>query len=260
MTETSALYIGTIEHRRLAPIENIFSYSVCYYFIDLDEVKTLFRWPLFFSYETPAVLSFWRKDYLGKKEIPLKQAIKNILFEKTEKEFNGSIKLLTNISYFGFCFNPVSFYYCYSATDGSLEYVISEITNTPWGEKHQQVFRFDQNEVKKTFQFPKDFHVSPFMPMSIDYTWVFHRPKEDLFVYMQNRNKGEKNLIFDSTLKLKRKNINLVTILASFLKFPFITFKTMIAIYYQAAKLYIKRTPFYTHPSKEKSYDNTTLT
>lgn len=247
----SALYIGEVEHRRLAPKKNIFTYSVCYYFLDLDETPQLFRFPFLFSYNFPGILSFWRKDYLGEKTTPLKKSIKELIQQSTQQTFEGSISLLTNISYFGFCFNPVSFYYCYSPIDQSLQYVVSEITNTPWGEKHRQVFTFKQDETKKTFQFPKDFHVSPFMPMNIDYTWVFHAPDEDLFVYMQNRNQGEKHLLFDTTLKLKRYKLTAATVLWQFLRFPLVTFKTMLAIYYQATKLFFKRIPFYTHPSKE---------
>jgi DUF1365 family protein len=253
MTWKSALYVGEVEHRRLAPKKNIFSYSVCYYFLDLDEAPHLFRFPLLFSYNFPGILSFWRKDYLGEKETPLKESIQDLISEVTHDKFEGSISLLTNISYFGFCFNPVSFYYCFSPVDQSLQFVVSEITNTPWGEKHRQVFSFNPDEKKKVFHFPKDFHVSPFMPMTIDYTWVFHSPSEDLTVYMQNRNKGEKDLIFDTTLKLKRKKLSATSVVWHFLQFPFITFKTMVAIYYQAAKLYLKRIPFYTHPSKENN-------
>lgn len=251
MTSKSAIYIGDVEHRRLAPKKNIFSYSVCYYFLELEEIPKIFKFPFLFSYNFPGLLSFWRKDYLGSKEKDLKAAVKEEIFKATQQTFEGQIKLLTNISYFGFCMNPVSFYYCYDSEGKNLKYIVSEITNTPWGERHPQVFSFDQEKDKKVYEFPKNFHVSPFMPMTIDYTWVFHTPNEKLFVYMQNRNKGEKELIFDSTLKLVRKDLNASNVALSFFSFPFVTLKTMVAIYYQAAKLYFKNVPFYTHPSKE---------
>jgi DUF1365 family protein len=240
----SALYIGTIDHQRFSPRENSFSYSGCYFFLDLDEVPQIFKFPFLFSYNSPGILSFWEKNYLAQ------STVRDLIFAKTQKKSNGPIRLLTNISYFGFCMNPVSFYYCYGADGSTVEFIVSEITNTPWGEKHQQVF--ETGDDINTFKFQKDFHVSPFMPMSIDYTWVFHRPQENLHVYMQNRNSGEKKVIFDSTLKLIRQPLTAANVSLAFLKFPFVTLKTMLAIYYQAAKLYLKRVPFYSHPTKEK--------
>lgn len=251
MTIKSAIYSGFVEHRRLSPKKNIFQYSVCYYFLNLDEVKSLFRVPFIFSYNFPGILSFWRKHYIGLKTESIQESVKKTILASTQESFEGKIFILTNISYFGFCFNPVSFYYCYSPNN-ELQYVVSEITNTPWGERHSNVFKMEKEKNKQVFKFPKDFHVSPFMPMSIDYTWVFHDPSDDIFVYMQDRYSNQDELIFDSTLKLKRKKLSPFNIFSSFINFPFVTFKTMAAIYYQAAKLYVMKVPFHTHPSKEK--------
>ncbi len=248
MTVNNAIYSGIVEHRRLSPKTNVFQYSVCYYFLNLEEIREHFRFPFLFSYNFPGILSFWRKHYLGHSSESLQDAVKKTIFTATQELFEGKIFILTNISYFGFCFNPVSFYYCYSKND-ELQYVVSEITNTPWGERHSNVFRIEKE--KQVFEFPKDFHVSPFMPMTIDYTWVFHAPSEDLYVYMQDRYKDQKQLIFDATLKLQRKEFNAWNVLLSFASFPFVTFKTMTAIYYQAAKLFLMKVPFHTHPSKE---------
>jgi DUF1365 family protein len=252
MNVNSALYIGEVEHRRLTPKENIFRYKVCYYFLELSEVPKLFNWPIFLSYNRPALLSFWRKDYIGDKKIPIEQVIRDLIFQETQQRSLGPIRLLTNISYFGFCFNPVSFYYCYSEDGKELEYIVSEITNTPWGEKHRQVFSFDGSKLKKVYQFAKDFHVSPFIPMNIDYTWIFQKPEEVLYVHMQNRHRGEAKVFFDTTLDLKRYSFTRQNIIKAFILYPLVTYKTMFAIYYQALKLYIKKTPFYTHPAKEK--------
>lgn len=241
----SSLYVGEIEHRRFSPVQNEFTYAVCYYFLDLDEVQKIFRWPLFFSYNFPGILSFWSKDYLGDKA-----AIAKIIREKTGEEFLGSVRLLTNISYFGYCFNPVSFYYCYDREE-NLKYIISQVTNTPWGEKHMDFFTF-KGDKKNAFALPKVFHVSPFIPMNIDYTFVFNRPDENIHVLMQDRYTGEKEVFFDSTLTLERKDLSLKNVLFYFLKFPLVTFKTSLAIYFQAGVLYfLKKSPFYTHPKKQ---------
>jgi len=257
MTQKSAIYLGEVEHRRFAPKKNFFRYQVLYYYLDLDEVKSIFRAPFLFSYNFPGILSFWRKDYINPKVSDLKQAVSDTIENYTGQRFTGSVRILTNISYFGFCFNPVAFYYCYDGND--LRYVVSEITNTPWGEKYPQVFELDGKSIK-VFKFPKNFHVSPFLPMTIDYTWVFHAPGEELKVYMQDRLTGQSDVIFDSTLTLKRQELTAFNVVKGFLRLPLVTFKTMLAIYYQALKLYLKKVPFYTHPAKEKINVNSTLT
>lgn len=239
-----SLYIGEIEHRRFTPRENSFTYGVSYYFLDLEKASDMFNGKILFTFNKPGLLSFWEKDYLKAQEV------RETITDATGKESLGPIRILTNISYFGFCFNPVSFYYCYGVDGRTLEFIVSVITNTPWGEKHRRVFEF-QNKTKQVYEFSKDFHVSPFMPMEIDYTWVFENPDQRLSVFMQNRNPNESGVIFDSTLTLKREPLTKSAMVSAFLRFPFLTFKTVAAIYYQALKLYIKRVPVHTHPLKE---------
>lgn len=248
MTLKSCLYQGLVEHRRLSPAKNEFTYGALYYFLDLDEVSSIFNIPFFMSYNFPGLLSFWRKDYFGEAKKSLKESIHEFVFTKTGKRLEGPVRLLTNISYFGFCFNPASFYYCFAKDGVTLETIVLEVTNTPWNERHQYVMEYT-GAGKKVFNLDKEFHVSPFMPMTIDYTWVFNDPKESAYILMQNRNSGQKELIFDATLELKRIPLTRWTMFTSFVKFPLITFKTAVAIYWQALILYFfKKVPFYDHP------------
>ena len=64
---------------------------------------------------------------------------KLIKFEKTVKDFKGPIRLLTHLRYFGHCFNPVSFYYCFNDSDEKVEAIMAEVTNTPWKERYAYV-------------------------------------------------------------------------------------------------------------------------
>ena len=249
----NALYVGDIEHRRFSPTKNNFTYQVSYYFIDLEKAAETFKIPFLFSFNSPGILSFWEKDYLSA------ETVRKTIYDELGRKSNGPIKVLTNISYFGYCCNPVSFYYCYAEDGETLNYVVSDITNTPWREKHRQVFEMEAAE-RKVFKFQKEFHVSPFMPMEIDYTWVIRKPSERIYVLMQNRPLTETKIIFDSVLMLKRYELTAPNIIGTFLKLPLVTFKTILAIYYQAFKLFLKKVPFHTHPSKEKVYDNSTLT
>lgn len=240
----AGLYQGDVEHKRFLPVAHSFSYGVSYYFINLQKIDEVFNSSFLFTHNSPGLVSFWDKDYLTDKQI------KDYVLKESKQKVD-QVYILTNPSYFGFCFNPVSFYYCYDQED-HLIYVLSHITNTPWGEKHLQLFKIKEG-VQNRFEFQKDFHVSPFMPMEMKYTWIFENPTEKLTVYMQNRMQGENKLFFDSNLKLERLEMSLRNQLLTFAKFPLITFKTIAAIYYQAARLYIKNVPFYTHPSKREA-------
>lgn len=251
MNLKSCLYPGTIEHRRYTPVANEFKYRVCYYYLDLSEIEGIFKYPLFLSMNSPGILSWSRSDYIHPNNQSIREVVTESIFKFTGETFDGPIRMLTNISYFGFCFNPVSFYYCYDHNE-KLRFIVSEVTNTPWGERNIEVYPFNGEE-QTLEQHPKTFHVSPFMQMGIDYTFVLNRPDENIHILMQNRATGQKELIFDSTLDLKRVPLTNWNITKHFMTFPFMTLTTLIAIYWQALVLYfIKRIPFYSHPGEKK--------
>lgn len=246
---SNALYVGHVEHRRRRPVPHAFRYPVCYFYLDLAELTRTFRFPFLFSFNFPGILSFWRKDYLGDAKLDLASAVRAEIQRQTGEVHHGPIRLLTNISYFGHCFNPVSFYYCFAEDGQTLQFIVAEVTNTPWNERHQQVLRFNQGQ-QQVYQLSKVFHVSPFMPMEIDYTWVLDAPGAELSVLMQNRLQGEKELLFDASLRMTQRPLNLTNILTMLARFPLMSFKPLLAIYWQALVLWIKRVPFHTHPDK----------
>ena len=140
----------------------------------------------------------------GMHVIPLKTAVCDRVEQETGRRPGGPIRLLTHLRYFGYVFNPVSFYYCFDPTDRYVETIVAEITNTPWGERHTYVLPREKdisfsNDLH--FRFGKDFHISPFMPMDIRYDWSFVTPGHCLHVHMENVKGGEK--VFDASLSLR---------------------------------------------------------
>jgi DUF1365 family protein len=155
--------------------------------------------------------------------------------------------LLTHLRYFGYCMNPVSFYYCFDAAGRTLETIVAEITNTPWGERHQYVLRCPTASAPvRRFVFDKDFHVSPFMPMDMQYHWFFNEPQRRLLVHMRNFAAGEP--VFDATLALRQEPLTSAALVRLLLAYPFMTVKVIAAIHWQAVKLWWKKTPFHSHP------------
>ena len=247
----SCLYEGQVRHRRFAPREHAFRYRLFMVYLDLSEIEQVFHGRWLWSARRPALARFLRADYLGDPAVPLDQAVRDHVARETGRRPTGPIRLLTHLRYFGYSFNPVSFYYCFDATDQSVETIVAEITNTPWNERHAYVLSATQNlgrGTAKRFRFDKRFHVSPFMEMALGYDWRFSAPREALQVHMQNFHDGK--LIFDATLALTRRELTTVSRARVLLAFPLMTLKVIGAIYWQALRLLLKRVPLHTHPGK----------
>jgi len=249
----SCIYEGRVRHTRLTPETHQFSYLLCMMYLDLDELPTLFGARWFWSASRPALARFRRSDHLGLDKQPLGDAVRDLVEGETGRRPDGPIRLLTNLSYFGYCFNPVSFYYCFAKDGEALEYIISEVNNTPWGERDIHVMDCEGPAVTESswrFSPSKKMHVSPFMAMEIDYDWVLSTPASQLSVYMANSKGGKR--FFDATMTLSRKRMTGSSLARVLLRFPFMTFKIVLAIYWEALRLWIKRCPVYAHPDKKK--------
>ena len=243
----SRIYKGWVRHRRVAPTRNRFRYRMFMLYVDLAELPGLFDGVPCWSARRPALARFKRSDYLGPVNVPLDVAVRDLVERRLGVRPAGAIRLLTHLRYFGYCMNPVSFYYCYHAGSDRLEAIVAEITNTPWGERHQYVLPIDPGAANsRHFEFAKDFHVSPFMPMEMQYHWNFSEASDRLHVHMQNFLDGEPQ--FDATLSLRGEPVTgagLVKLLAAY---PFMTVKVVAAIHWQALRLWWKGTPFHAHP------------
>ena len=270
----SAIFIGNVGHRRLLPVLHQFRYRMFMMYLDLEELPGLFKNQWLWSSSKRNLAWFRRADYYGDPALPLKTAISRLVERETGQAPAGPVRLLTHMRYFGYCFNPVSIYYCYAADGMTLQAIVTDINNTPWGERHAYVLdcgKSNKNDdvQPRRFQFRKDFHVSPFMPMEIDYDWAFSIPSETLNVHMQNNVHPTTRLVtgetisenslqtstmtvkmFEATLHLERREISSSTLAWVLFAYPFMTLTVIAAIYWQALRLSIKRVPFITHPDK----------
>ncbi len=249
----SCIYEGRVRHRRFTPAENGFSYSLFMLYLDLAELPALFDRHWLWSARRFNLAWFRRADHMGDPAVPLATAVRDLVQAETGRRPAGPIRLLTHLRYFGYGFNPVSFYYCFDRQDQRVETIVAEVNNTPWGERHCYVLDERLNEghgSNKRYRFDKRFHVSPFMEMALDYDWRFNTPADRLAVHMANWKNGAR--LFDATLTLERKAVGAPVLARTLATHPFMTGKVIAMIYWQALKLWWKRVPFHTHPTKPK--------
>lgn len=260
MTLRSALYTGRLKHRRTAPRAHRLAYPVFMLYADLDELATMFAGSLLASARRPAVAWLRRADYSvgapepdGSAALSWADAVRREATRRLKRPVDGPVRLLTNPRTLGFRMNPVSFYYCFGAPrDGrppALEAVLAEVTNTPWDERH--VYAVDVRRCRRhgaawETRLGKELHVSPFMPMEMEYLWRFGEPGERLVFHMENHRGGE--TVFDATLALSRRPLDPTHLRRVLLRYPALTLRTFLWIYSNAAILKLRGLRFHPHP------------
>jgi DUF1365 family protein len=241
MIMNSSLYRGTVRHRRILPKPNAFTYQQFMFCLDVSAPQKKFSW-----------YKFRRKDYLQQPAVPLEKVARELIQQKSGLQTTGKIFLLTHLSCFGYCFNPISLYFVFKDNSDELDVLLVEVTNTPWGEKHFYVLTNPQRPHADIYQyeFNKELHVSPFMAMNYKYQFNLKLNAQQIMVHMLSYLNDE--LHFDATLQLAPVPLTKWSQLKTLLRFPLMTFKVSTAIYWQALILWMKGLPVYTHPARKR--------
>ena len=249
----SVLFEGKLRHRRFTAPSREFTYSLFMMYLDLAELDSVFAGRAFWSTSGPNLAWFRREDHFGEPGVPLDVSIRDLVAERTGVRPEGPIRLLTHLRYLGHCFNPVSFYYCFAEDGRTLETVVAEVSNTPWKERHMYVLPESQNRgtpESKRYDFAKAFHVSPFLGMDMAYAWRFGTPPvhdgDPLWVHMENREAGAR--VFEATLTLERRPLTGRELARALTLRPAMTAQIVLAIHWQALRLWLRRARFYPHP------------
>lgn len=248
-TQSNALYVGSIAHRRHRPAAHAFRYGLFQTYLEASQFEQTLSPFWFCSTRRFNWLWYRRADYFGDSRQPLDAALRAHVAEQTGQAHQGPIFMLVSPRCFGFLMNPVSFYYGFDTDRRSLRWILAEITNTPWGERFSYLLQVDAAQPADdgyAWRFPKRFHVSPFLPMALEYAWRFGRPSRNLRVHMRVLESDIPQ--FDATLTLQRRELTAANLFAQVLKMPLLSFKVAAGIYWNALLIRLKGNPFHAHP------------
>jgi uncharacterized protein len=240
----SALYVGTIRHRRVRDRATEFRHGLALAYVDLDELPSLLGGRLVAP--GPGVVRFRRSDYLGRDTVALADSVRALVAERLGAAPTGPIRLLTQLRTLGHCFNPVSFYYCFDESE-RVQALVAEVTNTPWGDRHAYVIGAGTERIIQGGM-DKALHVSPFMEMDQRYEVRATEPAATLSVHISSHQEGER--AFDATLALERRELTARTLAESTLRHPASTLRTLVLIYGHAVGLWLRRVPLVAHPGR----------
>ncbi|NAW78204.1 MULTISPECIES: DUF1365 domain-containing protein [Vibrio] len=247
---SSALMVGHVRHRRLSPVAHDLTYPLFMPAIDLDQWSELQQnvWGLGEKWWHWA--RFCRQDYLGQGD--LKAAVQDKVHELTGERIEGKVLAVVHLRYLGLYFSPVNFYYLYDH-QGEWRYLLAEVSNTPWNERHYYALPAEAGVDNQHWQHDKAFHVSPFNPIDQQYVWKLKPLNQGLMVHLECHRQHKE---FDATLTLKARPFTSAQLLKLLMKTPIMTIKVMVGIYWHALKLWIKGAPFYAHPDSSSVNKN----
>lgn len=252
----SALYAGTVRHRRHRPRVNAFEYGVYWALIDVDELAELDREVRGFGYRRRAVTGFRDTDHFGPADVPVRLKLARWLADQGVDLPAGRVQVLTNLRVFGHVFNPVSWWFCHDE-EGALALVVAEVRNT-FGESHSYLLDDLERRPDGTVRAraPKVFHVSPFLDIAgHEYGFTVLPPTERVLVHMDvhapredagGPERGE--LVLTATQDARRVPLTGLSLGRTLLRYPLVTLRTVYLIHRQALRLWRLRTPFFRKP------------
>ncbi len=261
----SAVYEGSVRHRRFDPVDHCFRYRLFLIYLDLGELpEVLDPYPLY-SARRPAPARFRRADFIGAESRPLAECARDAVEAKTGERPSGPVRLLTGLRYLGHCFNPVSFYYCFDTAGERVEAIVADVNNIPWGERHPYVLaRGERLGPVLSAKLGKELHVSPLMGMDHTYAFRASEPGPTLSVHIESRpvqrfvpecggenvapDAGPEPKAFDATLSLRRRELSGPLLARMLLQYPVMSLQVVARIYAQALRLRLKGARYFPHP------------
>ena len=235
-TFSSSIYSGSVTHKRFKPKKHFFSYKTFSLLIDLNEITDLEKNIKFFSYNKFNILSFYNSDHGPRDGSSLFKWVKKTLAKSKINTGSGSVKLLCFPRFFGYVFNPLSIFYCYDE-NSQLKAILYEVKNT-FNEQHTYVFPVSPSSNLILHKCDKKFYVSPFIEMKTFYNFRLLKPGNIINVFIKQAD--IEGILLIACQVGKRLEFNSKNLFFQFLKHPLMSFKVILAIHFEAFRLWSK--------------------
>nr|WP_047167976.1 DUF1365 family protein [Sphingomonas sp. Y57] len=236
----SAIYAGTVFHRRFRPRAHNLRYRIFQCLFDIDEIDVISTRCKLFSRNRFNLFSFHDRDYGDRSGAPLRGQVEALMRRAGQEPDGGPIRLLTMPRMLGHVFNPLSVWFCHRR-DGSLATIVYEVTNT-FKERHSYVIPVADNHGRDTLirqTCDKCFYVSPFMDLDMRYDFTVEPPMEKTRVVVAGAD-AEGPLII-AAFQGVRRELGDGALLGAFLRHPLLTLKVVAGIHVEALRLLLKR-------------------
>lgn len=242
----SAIYSGTVTHKRLKPRVHAFRYSSYWLLLDLDELTDLDKSLRCFSCERWNLFSFKQSDHGDGSSTPLRTQMESHLAAAGIELGRGAIRILCMPRILGFVFNPLSVYFCYDRS-GTVQAIVYEVHNT-FRQRHSYLIAQSRaapgGPVEQ--ECSKRFYVSPFMPMEMSYRFRVRPPAENVGVTVTGDQ--EDGPLIVAALSGRRIELTDRALLRQFFILPLITLKVVAAIHWEAVRLWLKNIRLHPRP------------
>ncbi|MCF6764231.1 DUF1365 domain-containing protein [Thiotrichales bacterium 19S3-7] len=249
LNQCHLIFDAKVHHRRLGKKKNHFSYRTYYACLLLDKIMIL-KDNFLFGVNQLRLYSYYDKDHGNRCGKPA--------IDWAKKNFNDNgvypekIYLITMPRVLGYLFNPISFWLGFN--QGKLVGVINEVNNT-FGQTHSYLcVNQDSKPILKNdwFTAEKALYVSPFYPREGHYQFNFDinlnpNKKAKIVIHYFLDNKRQLVTSVEGTFK----QLNYSNLIMQFIKTPFLTFKVIYLIHYQALKLVLKGIKTRKRPKQE---------
>jgi len=233
------VFVGTVRHRRMAPVAHAFTYRVFMVLLDIDRIAEQMAVSRLTGYNQRRWASFDDRDHLGDPSRPLRARLEADAAQAGVTMPDGPVFLLTHLRYLGYCFNPISFFYLFDR-GGALRQVMAEVHNT-FGGAHTYWLTPDEDGGALRASSSKALRVSPFLPMDLEYRFAITPPADRPVAHIEATRGGA--TVLDATLTLERRPWNAREIRRCLFRQPAMTAQVTAAIHWQALRLWWKGVP-----------------